>query len=127
MLLFLITGAFLFKQIHTFLNDNQTIHFSPYTFNLTDFDFSKYHDSFNFIISIDHDSFDWKNNPYISATMYELDESTPAPEGRSSFIKSKSVELDYCNGGEVDLSGQPKTFIREEQQYRYTGRNTLCL
>jgi hypothetical protein len=56
------------------------------------------------IISINIAAFDWKNNPFISAHFYEAVDEDLFESGESEFIKSESVELDYCNGGEQDLS-----------------------
>ena len=65
----------------------------------------EYEDSFNMVIAINDPSFNWKDNPYISANFYEyLDDNSFQSPGESEFIKSKNVELAYCNGGDQDLS-----------------------
>ena len=57
------------------------------------------------VISINIPSFNWKDNPYISANFYEYLDENSLESGESEFVKSKNVELDYCNGGDQDLSG----------------------
>ena len=57
------------------------------------------------VIAINIPSFNWKDNPYISANFYEYLDENSFESGESEFVKSESVELDYCNGGDQDLSG----------------------
>ncbi len=101
----MMTVAYTFRQCFIlYSGENKIFNYAPYAnleyddINLVDHD-----DSFNMLISINLASFDWKNNPYISAYFYEALDEDLFESGESELIKSKRVELDYCNGGDQDL------------------------
>ena len=52
--------------------------------------------SFNMVFGVSAPGFDWFNNPYLSATVYEPELVNDGEFNKMEFQPSKKVKFDYC-------------------------------
>lgn len=120
-----IAGAFSWFFTVRELMNMYTREISVFTYSPTDqkienFNFADYDDSFNMIFGITAPQFNWFDNPYINATVYE---TKLTEDGQILIEPSNAVQVDLCKNQAKEL----KKFLDpiEDDIMKYA--NQLCL